>query len=64
MLAIHSHEIGQGSLDFPLGLGSSIVREVNQWWILVWLLGDLLLDRSLLAATIVVIVVIVQDAST
>ena len=61
MLAIHSQEIGKGSLDFRLGLGSSIICEVNQLWILGWLLGDLLLGRWWLGS---IIVVVVQDDET
>jgi hypothetical protein len=64
MLAIHSQEIRKGSLDFRLGLGSSIICEVNQWWILGWLLGDLLLGRWWFGSIIVVIVVVVQDDET
>jgi len=45
----------QGSLDFRLGLGSSIIREVNQWWIL---------DRWWLGSIIVVIIVIFLDDET
>jgi hypothetical protein len=48
---------------FYLGLGSFIIREVNQWWSLGWLLDDLL-DRSLLATTIVVIIVRDDDTFT
>jgi len=39
-------EIVQGSLGFRLGLDVIIIREVDQWWLLGWLLDDPLLDRS------------------